>query len=193
MSASVLGGTNKELGSQQWIRDRTIPLYVQLAPVQPAITHCQATYSSTSKIWKDTEAAANLPIGEMGSQSSQRRLQDCGEPQSEREALWALSGGRLWGLSWHMGTPHVRGRLSPRGPTRGPIETRSQMRKTLRLQFFDSCLMSRRHCTRGRRATKSKSSQRAILCSTLINVKRCALSQMLLICMSPHFKRCHAG
>jgi hypothetical protein len=34
------------------------------------------------------------------------------------------------GLSWHMGTPHVRRRLSPRGPTRGPIETRSQKRKT---------------------------------------------------------------
>ena len=140
VSATMLGkGRTRSLGRSS---EYTIARYHYMFSwplVRPAITCCQATCGPfpTSKIWKDTEASAIPPIRVMGSQLSLQRLQDCGETQNEREALWALSGGRVWGLAWRVETPHMRGRLLVTGPTHGPIETRSYRRKTLRSQSWD--------------------------------------------------------
>lgn len=190
----MLRRTNKELGHSSGY---VIPRYYYMFswPLYNPPLHAAKqprAHFSTSKIWKDTEASGILPIGALRSLSSQRRLQDCGEPQmrgtrSGRSA--ADDSGDCLGVE----TPHMRGRLSPSGPTRGPIETRSGLRKTLRSQPLKSCLMSRLHRTCGRRATNSKSSQREILCSTSIKVQRRALPQPRMICMAPHFKRSDAG
>lgn len=166
----MLRETNKWLGHSSG--DHTIPLYVRLPPVRPASIRCQATHSPFLDV-KNLERYRGLGDSTYcGAEISSIPLTAPGlwRAPDERDALWALSDGRLWGLSWHLGTPHVRGRLSPRGSTRGPIETRSKMRKTPRSQLFDSCLTLRRHGTCGRRATNSSSSQSAILCSTSINV-----------------------